>query len=897
MAALSWLQTLWPAQLPVLSQTAWLGLDDSGTGPALLVQDVSSAQQARFVIGAPVLQPGSAHYSALEQAMPLPFAAGARSLDRAMLDRVRQGDGSGMAYLDGVGFAGNLVALHQTEAGGRSLLFAALPQGAGLSCFELSGADRAQLVQTVPGGAARYLDGITALTSLTRDGRHWLIALSGRENGLTTFEIGSDGSLRMAAGFGFSERLPIDRPTALELVEIGGRSFVLVAAFGSNSLTVLELRGDGTLVFQDQVIDSLATRFAGPLALDAITLDGQSWVAIAGGDGGVSLFQLLPGGRLLHHHSLIDDVASALDGVRQLQFVPGAAGLELFALSSRDTGLSRLGVAIGPGGVQGVQGSGTAANDILNAAPGGMELRGLGGDDILIDGSGEDWLQGGAGADQFLFQPDGRADTIADFDPAEDRIDLSAFFLLHGPGDLDILPAGTGARLQWGQETLHVHSAAGGRLEAADFSGALLFNSDHVVMPDPLPILGGDGDDVFEWSPGSDTIDGAGGFDTLVYAAAPEAAVVDLADNARNAGAAAGNVLRNIEAVVGTDAADALYGDAAANALSGGAGDDTLRGGDGTDWLTPGPGSDRVFGGGGRDMVSYVDLGQGVQVNLAGGWARSGADTDLLNGIEQVTGTVRGDFIQGDDGDNRLRGLGDYDWLIGSGGADQFDGGTGRDMVSYVYAEGPVTVNLALGQGLAGQAAGDSYTSIERVTGSIHADLIYGDGQENDLRGLGGYDWFVGSGGGKDRYDGGSGQDTVAYSQAAAGVRASLLLGRGSSGDAARDLYTSIESLTGSVHADELTGDHGRNVLRGLYGADRLFGNGGVDRLEGGGSDDFLDGGAGWDYAIFAGNRADYTVQRDGAVTLVDRIAPGGEGTDTLVNIEVLQFADGLLYL
>jgi Ca2+-binding RTX toxin-like protein len=208
-----------------------------------------------------------------------------------------------------------------------------------------------------------------------------------------------------------------------------------------------------------------------------------------------------------------------------------------------------------------------------------------------------------------------------------------------------------------------------------------------------------------------------------------------------------------------------------------------------------------------------------------------------------------------------------------------------------------VTVNLATGRGLAGIAAGDTYVSVERITGSGHADLIYGGSGEEDFRGVGGYDWFIGSTGGKDRYDGGSGLDTVAYWYSATGVVANLALGRGSAGDAARDLYTSIENLTGSSHGDHLTGDNGRNVLRGLYGEDTLIGGGGVDRLEGGASDDYLDGGWGWDYAIYGGNRSAYTVSTAGDVTTVSRIGGGGDGTDTLVNIEAIQFADILIYI
>lgn len=348
--------------------------------------------------------------------------------------------------------------------------------------------------------------------------------------------------------------------------------------------------------------------------------------------------------------------------------------------------------------------------------------------------------------------------------------------------------------------------------------------------------------------------------------------------------------------LVGTANADSLDGLAGDDTLTGLAGNDTLLGGEGNDFITPGAGSDSVDGGAGSDMVSFVDLGAAVIVDLQVGTARSGADTNTLTGIENITGTIFGDYILGDAGDNRLRGLGDYDWFVGSDGNDFYDGGTGRDMISYALAASGVSVDLGNGRGTNGQASGDRYVSIERVTGSGHADLIIGGDQAEDFRGLGGYDWFVGSGGGKDRYDGGSGRDTVAYSASTSGVTASLLLGRGSRGDADRDLYISIENLTGSSHDDILTGDNGRNILRGLYGEDTIFGNGGVDYITGGGSDDMLYGGAGWDVAVYDRDRTDYNVINNGSGYVVEALA-GNEGRDILFEFEAIQFADGLMYL
>jgi Ca2+-binding RTX toxin-like protein len=316
-------------------------------------------------------------------------------------------------------------------------------------------------------------------------------------------------------------------------------------------------------------------------------------------------------------------------------------------------------------------------------------------------------------------------------------------------------------------------------------------------------------------------------------------------------------------------------------------------------WITPGGGSDTVDGGGGDDMVSFFDLPDTpgrtnldyrLDIDLSTGSAVShdGAERVTLIDVERITGTIFADRIKGDAGDNALRGLGDYDWFIATEGNDSYEGGTGRDTVSYAEAGAGVIVDLGAGRGLAGMAAGDSYDGIERITGSGFADTFYGDGGENGFRGLGGYDTFVGSAGGRERYDGGSGLDTVTYFQSAAGVTASLLLGYGSGGDAARDLYTSIENLTGSGHGDVLTGDHGRNILRGLSGDDFLFGNGGVDYLTGGGGDDTIDGGAGSDYALFSGDRADYTLARSGNQVTVS----GADGTDLLTDVEYFRFDD-----
>jgi Ca2+-binding RTX toxin-like protein len=891
MGFLSVVQSIWTRDLPVLGQVARLEVETGPSGPSLLIHDPATGQLARASLG-PGLGAGplSATAFRLEAAghagdiTRLGIGGLSRSVDAGTLTRLIGADGSTTAYLDGVAFAGNLVALHHTRIDGQGWLFAAATYGSGISAFR-TGSGSPAAAGSVDDAPGLYLSGIVALDSLSLGGRHFLVAASMREDGISVIEIGATGTLNVRSGLGADRQLPVDRPQALVATELDGRGYVLMGSFGTGSLSVFELHPDGRLSFADQINDHLGTRFAGLAALDTVTIGGGVLVAAAGNDGGVSLFQLLPGGRLIHRETLIDGTDTALSGIRQLCFVTDAGTVELWALATGDGGLTRLALdtaALGP---------------VLSAAAAGGDLRGTSGADILIDGAGADRLFGAAGADVFVFAADARADTVADFNRFQDRIDLGAFTGLAGPDAIALTPVTGGAVLRWGAEELHLISHDGATLRWPDLADALVFATNRVAMPPPGPITGDAADNLFVWSDGPDIIDGAGGTDCMSYAAAPTAALVDLEGVWVNDLAARGDVLRNIEMLEGTGFGDRLRGDRNANTLTGLGGDDRLLGGHGDDLLLPGAGNDTVDGEHGIDTVSYADSAVAVQVWLGAGLAVSTAGSDRLISIENVTGSVYHDRLEGDAGANRILGLKGTDRMIGSAGADSYDGGIGQDLVSYALAPGSVTVDMGAGRGLAGIAAGDTYVSVERIAGSAFADRFFGSVGRDDFRGRGGADWFSGSSAGKDRYHGGDGSDTVDYSASAAGVTASLGKGTGRRGDAAGDIFIKIENLTGSAFADRLAGDGADNLLRGMAGRDTLLGKTGNDRLRGGPGDDIINGGPGTDIAVFADDRSAYTITTTGKRTVVSHSVIDGDGTDTLTHVEALHFADGLIWL
>ena len=186
----------------------------------------------------------------------------------------------------------------------------------------------------------------------------------------------------------------------------------------------------------------------------------------------------------------------------------------------------------------------------------------------------------------------------------------------------------------------------------------------------------------------------------------------DLTTASNNQGDAAGDTYNSVENLIGSNFADTLRGNSGANRLEGGAGNDTLEGLAGNDLLYGGTGDDTLLGGTGNDT------------------------------------------LDGGDGN---------DFLEGGAGSDKLIGGAGTDTASYATAVAGATVDLANSLNNRGDAAGDTFSSIENVSGGNYADTLRGNSSANRIDGAGGNDVLTGAGG-NDILDGGAGSDAAAYS-------------------------------------------------------------------------------------------------------------------------------------
>jgi serralysin len=367
----------------------------------------------------------------------------------------------------------------------------------------------------------------------------------------------------------------------------------------------------------------------------------------------------------------------------------------------------------------------------------------------------------------------------------------------------------------------------------------------------------------------------------------------------RLVGNAAGNLLTGnagTDKLEGNGGDDTIQGGAGADLLYGDAGNDRLEGGDDADILFGGAGADRLDGGLGDDWVRYVEAAAGVTMSLAAGTGTVGdAAGDIFLNIENVSGSEFGEDMTGSNFDNQIFGEGGddtisgrsgHDFLLGGAGNDSIDGGFGNDILrggagadhlagdigkdwaQYNTATVGVTLSLATG-GTGGEAAGDTFDSIENIRGSNFADDLTGDAARNlimagagddTIDGAGGPDVLFGEAGndtimgsvdgdelwggaGADILIGGDGLDWARYNDSAAGVTVNLATGTGFGGDAEGDTLSGVEFVWGSDFADTLTGDGGVNMIRGGEGDDVIRGGASNDVLEGhGGADTFVFG-------------------------------------------------------
>jgi trimeric autotransporter adhesin len=596
---------------------------------------------------------------------------------------------------------------------------------------------------------------------------------------------------------------------------------------------------------------------------------------------------------------------------------------------------------------------GTSDSEYLSGGVGRDVIKGEGGYDYLFGGTGNaaDTLIGGSGND--VLYGDGGND------------------LLQGDSDNDNLQGGTGNDTLLGgagDDTLYGQGGVDSLVGGAGFDT-------YMVNPgDDLLWIRADGDDKVQL-----------GFSRSQMVLQPQAADDSVTATFGDVGTAQSASIRVVNPT-GIDAFRLVFNDGTTMSwaavmdevrqlapvslnLMGTDGDDTLTGGDLNDTLSGGAGADLLDGAGGSDVyVLSLDAGGRDTVSAGAGdtlrfatavdpaslwieWVnandltvRRASDTTganqvlIVNGAGFLTGMSPGavTVAQADGSNVALTSWAPYashkttyetlaldpqsKQLIGVGFAGQDDMSGEAPAGSAVYA---VSLDGGAGNDTLRAGAGNN----NRLTGGDGNDVLYSNGNFNQLAGGEGADTYVMGAGqvgttlladGQDTVKLGfklsdmsiqrqaaDGSVTVNFGGTAAAPSASfkvaaptgidtftLSFADGSAlawkdvlAEATRPLPPANLTLTGTTKADMINGGAGNDTLSGLAGNDKLSGGAGNDRMDGGAGNDTLAGNTGNDTLIGGkGNDTYLFAKGDGQDRIID--------TDgTLFNADVLKIS------
>ena len=671
------------------------------------------------------------------------YLTGAQNAALTKIDLGADGRFSSVASVSGADLPQHLLGAEVVSVNGQAFLYGIARGSDAVGVWKIN--DNGSVTVVESGGAPSPSQaGLTAIAVADIAGSPFLLLGSASQNALISMSLDATGRATEISRISADDGVGISGPTAVAFVYVGDQAFGILASSESASLSVVRLGADGMMELTDHVLDTLSTRFDDVTLLETVVYNDRGYVGVAGGDDGVTIFELSRDGQLLHLATIEDGYDTTLDSVSALSFSVQDGHLHLVVASGSEAGLSvfsadisgRMAPQSGTGGAL----LGTLGDDFLQGGAGSDTLTGAAGDDFLSDGAGSDILIGGLGADRFILTGDNAADTIGDFDITQDSIDLSGWHFLRSMSQLNFEATSNGAVLRFADETLTIQTANGQPLRAEDLMSLNMIGQSRFlpswVLPDepdskpipaivlPLNLVGTPAPDILTGDNANDIIQGLDADDWL-------------------------SGMGGDDSIYGDAGNDKTYGNAGNDVLEGGVGDDQIWGGIGWDTLRGQEGDDLIWGGDGFDAIGGGD-GNDVLHGNNGADRLYGDDGDdwLIGGLnsDRLWGGNGHDRLEGSAGSDELYGGNDDDKLFGNAGADRLEGGGGNDRLS-----GGINNDF-----LDGGAGNDT------LQGDNGSDTLYG-GEGNDLlKGNAGHD-FLDGGPGDDLLSGGIGADRFFY--------------------------------------------------------------------------------------------------------------------------------------
>ncbi len=224
-------------------------------------------------------------------------------------------------------------------------------------------------VHNVPDAGSLELLSASSVTTAAIGATTYLFVAGFSDDGVSVFSIANDGTLTNVHNVDDADDATLELQGAFSVTTatIGATTYLFVAGLSDDGVSVFSIADDGTLTNVHNEPDDATLALNAPRSVTTATIGGAPYLFVAGEiDDGVSVFSIATGGALTGVQDVTDDVTLALNGANSVTTATVGTTTYLFVAGEIDDGVSVFSIATG--------GALTGVHDVTDDAT--LELNG-----------------------------------------------------------------------------------------------------------------------------------------------------------------------------------------------------------------------------------------------------------------------------------------------------------------------------------------------------------------------------------------------------------------------------------------------------------------------------------------------------------------------------------------
>ena len=251
--------------------------------------------------------------------------------------------------------------------GSTNYLFVAGLSDDGVSVFSVADNGMLTSVTNVSDNANLELEGAFSVTTATVGSTTFLFVAGFLDDGLSVFSVGSDGMITSVTNVSDNANLKLDNASSVTTATVGSTNYLFVTGRDDNGLSVFSVANNGMLTSITNVSDNANLELEGAFSVTIATVGSTTYLFVAGiYDNGVSVFSVGSDGMITSVTNVSDNTNLELIRASSVTTATVGSTTYLFVAGFSDDGVSVFSV-----GSDGMITSVTNVSDNANLELGG----------------------------------------------------------------------------------------------------------------------------------------------------------------------------------------------------------------------------------------------------------------------------------------------------------------------------------------------------------------------------------------------------------------------------------------------------------------------------------------------------------------------------------------------